>query len=323
MPTRLIRDSITKSESIDTLSWFEEVFFYRLITIVDDYGRYDARLKVLKSDLFPLKDITIKQIESALNSLSTAGMVQVYMYDQRPFLQLVNWEKFQTIRNKRSKYPTPPPSGNNSQNNSFYSARDIDESDSGKIENNCMQMNTDGNDSQTNVCDLLSSENNCSQMNTFSPEIQSESLSRSESESKSPKDARARAMGVPDSYFASHSFSQSIREKIEEWLDYKKESGFQYKDKGLKNLISEIDNRLKTCSEKQVIDVISLCMANGYQGIIWEKIQGWSAPSSQTQGGAAPVANKNRFVNFNQRDIDFAELERLEREQLRPYSRDD
>lgn len=108
MPNRIIKESIRKSESIDELSWFEEVFFYRLITLCDDYGRYDARPKILKADLFPLKDgITLKQISDALNKLSTVGMVQVYEYDQKPYLQLIAWGQHQQIRNKRSKFPEP------------------------------------------------------------------------------------------------------------------------------------------------------------------------------------------------------------------------
>jgi hypothetical protein len=106
MPNRIIKESICRSESIDQLSWFEEVFFYRLIVNCDDYGRFDARPKILKSALFPLKDgITLKQIIDALNKLSTVGMVQVYEYDQKPYLQLMTWELHQQIRAKRSKYP--------------------------------------------------------------------------------------------------------------------------------------------------------------------------------------------------------------------------
>lgn len=108
MPNRIIKESIRKSESIDNLTWFEEVFFYRLITTCDDYGRYDARLKILKAELFPLKDgVTLKQISDALNKLSTVGMVQVYEYDQKPYLQLTAWGRHQQIRNKKSKFPAP------------------------------------------------------------------------------------------------------------------------------------------------------------------------------------------------------------------------
>lgn len=107
MPNRIIKESICTSASVDGLSWFEEVFFYRLIVNCDDYGRFDARLAVLRARLFPLKDITNRQIEAALSKLVTAGMVRVYEYDRQPFLQLENWSKHQSVRNKRSKYPDP------------------------------------------------------------------------------------------------------------------------------------------------------------------------------------------------------------------------
>ncbi|HBG88319.1 MAG TPA: hypothetical protein DDW62_12310, partial [Marinilabiliaceae bacterium] len=107
MPNRILKESICTSDTVDELSWFEEAFFYRLIVNCDDYGRFDARSKILKARLFPLKDITVDQVSNALNKLSKVGMVQVYEYDHRPYLQLVTWSKHQTVRNKRSKYPDP------------------------------------------------------------------------------------------------------------------------------------------------------------------------------------------------------------------------
>lgn len=107
MPNRIIKESICTSESIDELGWFEEVFFYRLMVNVDDYGRLDARPAILKAKLFPLKNVTLKQVEQALIKLSTAGMVLVYEYDRKPFLQLCAWSKHQQIRNQKSKYPSP------------------------------------------------------------------------------------------------------------------------------------------------------------------------------------------------------------------------
>jgi len=107
MPNRIIKESICTSDDINGLSWLEEVFFYRLVVNCDDYGRMDARPAILKAKLFPLKDITAKQVESLLNKLSTAGMVRVYEYDRQPFLQLTAWEKHQQIRAKKSKYPAP------------------------------------------------------------------------------------------------------------------------------------------------------------------------------------------------------------------------
>lgn len=105
MPNRLIKESICRSEEIDSLSWFEEVLFYRLIVICDDYGRYDGRAKIIKGSCFPLKDVTEKTINEALGKLSTVGLVRVYETQGRPYLQLVTWAKHQRVRNQKSKYP--------------------------------------------------------------------------------------------------------------------------------------------------------------------------------------------------------------------------
>ena len=106
MPNRILRESVCTSDSIDALSWFEEVLFYRLIVNCDDYGRYDGRTAIIKGNCFPLKDITNRDIEKALNKLSAVGLVRVYEVQGRPYLQLVTWEKYQQIRAKKSKYPS-------------------------------------------------------------------------------------------------------------------------------------------------------------------------------------------------------------------------
>lgn len=105
MPNRIIKESICRSEEIDSLSWFEEVLFYRLIVICDDFGRYDGRPKIIKGSCFPLKDVTEKDIDKALGKLSAVGLVRVYETQGRPYLQLVTWADHQRIRNQKSKYP--------------------------------------------------------------------------------------------------------------------------------------------------------------------------------------------------------------------------
>ena len=108
MPNRIIKESICTSDTIDGLSWFEEVFFYRLMVNVDDYGRFDARPAILKARLFPLKaNVTEKNVEQTLNRLATAGLVSTYTVKDKPILQLLTWEKHQQIRNTKSKYPGP------------------------------------------------------------------------------------------------------------------------------------------------------------------------------------------------------------------------
>lgn len=108
MPNRIIKESICTSDSIDGLSWFEEVLFYRLIVSCDDYGRFDGRVAVIKNRLFPLKeDLTAKNVRSALTKLASAGLVAFYEYEGKPFLYLPTWNDHQTVRAKKSKYPAP------------------------------------------------------------------------------------------------------------------------------------------------------------------------------------------------------------------------
>lgn len=108
MPDRIIKESACTSDNLNQLTDFEERFWWRLIVNCDDYGRYDARPAILKGRLFPLReDKTQKNITDALYKLASAGLVDLYEVDGRPFLRVVNWEKHQRIRAKRSKFPAP------------------------------------------------------------------------------------------------------------------------------------------------------------------------------------------------------------------------
>lgn len=107
MPNRILKESICTSDSIDGLTWFEEVMFYRLIVNCDDYGRMDARLPILRARLFPLKTVTNQQVGEALESLRSAGMIDLYEVDGRSYLQMRTWSNHQQIRARKSKFPAP------------------------------------------------------------------------------------------------------------------------------------------------------------------------------------------------------------------------
>lgn len=119
MPNRIIKDSICRSESYRSLSLFQRDFFIRLIVTVDDYGRYDARPKILKGQMYPLDSITDTMIDEALQAMSTVGLVDLYTVGGRPILQLTSWSKHQSIRAKKSKYPAKEESGNEDHRNSL------------------------------------------------------------------------------------------------------------------------------------------------------------------------------------------------------------
>lgn len=135
MPNRILKESICTSDSLDQLNSFQENVFYRLIVNCDDFGRMDARPKVLASRLYPLKDIRAEQIENALQALSSAGLVILYKVDGKPFVQMKTWERHQQIRAKKSKYPAPE-----SQTKNKTKKSDI----------NCNQMQSDDNECPRN-----------------------------------------------------------------------------------------------------------------------------------------------------------------------------
>ena len=56
----------------------------------------------------PLKSsITEKSVKETLNKLSTVGLVILYEYEGKPYLQLATWDRHQQIRAKKGKYPAP------------------------------------------------------------------------------------------------------------------------------------------------------------------------------------------------------------------------
>lgn len=108
MPNRILKESICVSASVDKLTWFEEVVFYRLIVNVDDRGRLDARPRILCARLFPLKDVTDGAVTAALARLQEVGLIATYEVEGNPYLHFINWSKHQRVRNIREKYPAPP-----------------------------------------------------------------------------------------------------------------------------------------------------------------------------------------------------------------------
>lgn len=104
MANRVLRDWTT-SEKIDRLSLQAEVFFTRLIMKADDHGCFHANVKLLKAALFPLKDVTIKQVTEWRNECSKIGIIQLYESEKREYLKILDFG--QRLRNMVSKFPQP------------------------------------------------------------------------------------------------------------------------------------------------------------------------------------------------------------------------
>lgn len=106
MPTRYLKPGIRDSEPIDRLSPLAECLFYRLLVTVDDFGRSDARPAMIKAACFPIKEgIEAKHCAALLEELATYGLIDLYVVDGKPYLQMQKWEN--VPRARASKFPAP------------------------------------------------------------------------------------------------------------------------------------------------------------------------------------------------------------------------
>ena len=112
MPNRIIRTGILSSDRVDALSAEAEVFYRRLMSRADDYGRFDGDWRVLRSELYPLRNgtVTREQIENWLAECTKLlpaeqePLILQYFVGRKRFLQITNF--MQPLRSK-SRWPSP------------------------------------------------------------------------------------------------------------------------------------------------------------------------------------------------------------------------
>ena len=106
MPNRILRDW-TDSERVNELSFPAEVFFVRLIMKADDYGRYHGSPQLLKSYLYPLRDVRAADITRWCAECADAGLIVVYNVSGKQYIEIPRFGQRLRLRND-SKYPPPP-----------------------------------------------------------------------------------------------------------------------------------------------------------------------------------------------------------------------
>lgn len=164
----------------------------------------------------------------------------------------------------------------------------------------------DSNSEQTEQ--LLSIASNCSHTETetdteTNTDTETETEAKSETKAKSNPQKRAgaregnEAQEPPKTAFTlfdelapEYGLSVTLAEKMREWLRYKKERRESYKAQGLKTLVSMAKKNADEYGDKRVCELIDASMANGYQGITWDKLK----QTPPVRG--APVETSNPFL---------------------------
>lgn len=79
---------------------------------------------------------------------------------------------------------------------------------------------------------------------------------------------------IPPNIPPVQELPDSIRWKAEEWLSYKKERRESYKPQGLRSFVTQVKTATEQYGASAVAELIDLSMANGYQGITWDRLKG-------------------------------------------------
>ncbi len=108
MPVRLLREGILDSDAVCSLTFPAEVFYRRLMSVVDDFGRFDGRVSVLRSRLYALQIDKVREADITrwVAECAKAGLIALYSVSGKPYIL---FHKLGEPRAKESKYPDPPP----------------------------------------------------------------------------------------------------------------------------------------------------------------------------------------------------------------------
>lgn len=104
MPQRFLRPGITNSERWNAVSFEAQSLFIRILTLVDDFGRYDARVAIIHGQCFALRnDIKPQRTAALRGELHESKLIEVYEVDGREYLQVAQWQE--RARSEKSKFP--------------------------------------------------------------------------------------------------------------------------------------------------------------------------------------------------------------------------
>lgn len=107
MPSRMLRDGILTSDRVNALSLGAEVLYRRLMSVVDDYGRFDGRTAIVRAACYPLRidAVSEAEIDGWIAECADVRLLARYEVDGRQYLALADFK--QRIRGA-SKWPAPP-----------------------------------------------------------------------------------------------------------------------------------------------------------------------------------------------------------------------
>lgn len=107
MPNRILRDGILTSERVNKLAPQAEILYRRLMSVVDDFGRFTAHAGLVRSACYPLRTDEVREADISrwLTEVQLAGLIVLYAVDGKRYLEMCDFR--QQVRATKSKYPPP------------------------------------------------------------------------------------------------------------------------------------------------------------------------------------------------------------------------
>ncbi len=103
MPTRILREGIISSERVNSLTERGELFYRKLMSVVDDYGRFFANTISILGSCYPMRpDVCEADVKQFLNECVEKGLVVIYGGGK--YLLML---EFRQQTRSRSKFPEP------------------------------------------------------------------------------------------------------------------------------------------------------------------------------------------------------------------------
>ena len=112
----MIDESICIDKRLNSVSEGAENLFYRLLSKTDDAGRVFADSSLIKGQIYPRREISLKGIEERLRELNEVkddkgkGLIVLYEAKNEMYCCFPNFNKHQTLRSdikQKISYPQP------------------------------------------------------------------------------------------------------------------------------------------------------------------------------------------------------------------------
>ncbi len=105
---RMLSKTISTSRKVNRLGDRTALLYTWLIPHTDDYGRMEGDAMSVKAKVLPMRINTEMEVDQDLDLLENAGLIERYKVDKEQYLEILNFDSFQTFRSdrpRRSEYP--------------------------------------------------------------------------------------------------------------------------------------------------------------------------------------------------------------------------